>query len=126
MSLTVQPIVAAKSAVKAPTTAMTTPSTSGDEQREGPPEQEHAGRDHGRRVDHGRHRRRAFHRVRQPDVQRELRRLADRAAEARTGPARGHPGRELAAVLATTSRPILSAASLPQLGELRRSRRTSK
>jgi hypothetical protein len=42
---------------------------------------EDAGGDHGRRVDQGRHRRRAFHRVRQPGVQEELGRLAHRADE---------------------------------------------
>ena len=40
-----------------------------------------AGRDHRRGVDQRGDRRRAFHRVRQPDVQRKLRRLSDRAAE---------------------------------------------
>ena len=40
-----------------------------------------AGRDHRGRVDQGADRRRAFHRVGQPDVQRELRRLADAAEE---------------------------------------------
>ena len=39
-------------------------------------DQVHAGGDHRRRVDQRRHRRRAGHRVRQPDVQRDLRRLA--------------------------------------------------
>ena len=41
----------------------------------------HAGRHHRRRVDERGDRRRAFHRVRQPDVQRNLRRLAGRADE---------------------------------------------
>ena len=40
-----------------------------------------AGGHHRRGVDQRGDRRRAFHRVRQPDVQRELRGLADRAAE---------------------------------------------
>ena len=43
--------------------------------------QKHAGRDHGGGVDKRAHRRRAFHRVRQPDMERELSRLADCAAE---------------------------------------------
>ena len=42
---------------------------------------EDAGGDHGGGVDQRRDRRRAFHRVRQPDVQEELRRLAHRADE---------------------------------------------
>ena len=41
----------------------------------------HAGRDHRRRVDERGDRRRAFHRVRQPDVQRQLRGLARGAEE---------------------------------------------
>ena len=40
-----------------------------------------ARRHHRRGVDQGGDRRRAFHRIRQPDVERELRRFADRAAE---------------------------------------------
>ena len=51
------------------------------EQRRAAGEQVDAGRHHRRGVDQRRDRRRAFHRVRQPDVQRELRRLADRPAE---------------------------------------------
>ena len=43
---------------------------------------EHAGRHHRRGVDQRGDRRRAFHRVGQPEVQRELRALADRAEEA--------------------------------------------
>ena len=41
----------------------------------------HTRRHHRRRMDHGADRGRAFHRVRQPDVQRELRRFANRADE---------------------------------------------
>jgi hypothetical protein len=51
------------------------------EQRRHPRHQKHAGGHHRRRVDKRRHRRRAFHRVRQPGVQKELRRLAHRAHE---------------------------------------------
>ena len=40
-----------------------------------------AGRHHRRRMDQRGDRRRAFHRIRQPDVQRKLRGLADRAAK---------------------------------------------
>ena len=43
--------------------------------------QEHAGGDHGGGVDEGRHRGRAFHRVRQPHMQAELGRFAHRADE---------------------------------------------
>ena len=44
-----------------------------------------AGVDHGRGMDEGRHRRRALHRVGQPDVERELGALADRAGEDEQG-----------------------------------------
>jgi beta-phosphoglucomutase-like phosphatase (HAD superfamily) len=44
-------------------------------------DEEHAGRHHGRGMDQRRHRCRAFHGVRQPGVQQELRRLAHRAHE---------------------------------------------
>ena len=43
--------------------------------------QVHAGGDHGGRVNQRRHRRRPFHRVRQPDKQGDLRALSDRADE---------------------------------------------
>ena len=49
------------------------------EERPRPSDQEHAGRDHRRRVDERRDRRRTLHGVGQPDVERELRRLADGA-----------------------------------------------
>ena len=51
------------------------------EDRMRPGHQVDAGGDHRRGVDQGGNRRRTFHRVRQPDVQRELRALADRARE---------------------------------------------
>ena len=51
------------------------------EQRMAADDQVDAGGHHRRRVDQGADRRRAFHRVRQPGVQRDLRRLRDRAAE---------------------------------------------
>jgi hypothetical protein len=95
MSLAVVPIVAAKIAVNVPVAA--TPSTSGREHRVAATEQEHAGGDHRRGVDHRAHRRRTGHRVGQPDVQRELRRLADRAAEDEE-PGDRHPQRVLAGV----------------------------
>ena len=60
--------------------------------------------DHGRRVDQGRHRRRAFHRVRQPGVQEELRRLAHRADEEQQADARQIQHRTIAAPRKTISR----------------------
>ena len=48
---------------------------------EKPGDQEHAGGHHGRGMDQGRDRGRALHRIRQPGVQAELRRLAHRADE---------------------------------------------
>ncbi len=51
------------------------------EQRRQPRHHEHAGGHHGGGVDQGRDRRRAFHGVRQPGVQQELRRLAHGAHE---------------------------------------------
>ena len=55
------------------------------EDRRHPADKEHPRRHHGRRVDEGRDRCRAFHRVRQPRVQDELRRLAHRANEQQEG-----------------------------------------
>ena len=49
------------------------------------PDHVDAGRNHRRRVDQRRNRRRPFHRVGQPDVQRNLRRLAGRADEQQQG-----------------------------------------
>ena len=57
----------------------------GDEEDEGPRGQVNAGLDHRRRVDQGADGRRAFHRVRQPSVERELGRLPDRPAEQEEG-----------------------------------------
>ena len=51
------------------------------DQREHADQQVDTGGDHRRGVDHGADRRRAFHRVRQPGVERELRALADRPQE---------------------------------------------
>jgi hypothetical protein len=51
------------------------------EQRRQARHHEHAGGDHGGGVNEGGDRRRAFHRVRQPGMQQELRRLAHRAHE---------------------------------------------
>ena len=53
----------------------------GSEDREHPGDHIHAGRHHRGSVDQGTHRRWAFHGVGEPDVKRELRRLAHRAAE---------------------------------------------
>src|SRR3990170_544145 len=60
MSFCTSPMVAAKTAVTPPVTATTVI----------------AGGDHRRRVDQGAHRRRAFHGVRQPDIERQLGGLA--------------------------------------------------
>ena len=82
MSNWVRPIVAATRAVRPPITAMK--ASAGRrvfEQRRHPRGQEHAGGHHGRSVDQRGNRRRAFHRVRQPGVQAELRRLAHGADE---------------------------------------------
>ncbi len=49
-------------------------------------------------MDEGGDRGRALHGVRQPDVERELGALADRAAEEQQGDAGHHPGRDLAGV----------------------------
>ncbi len=73
-------MLAASSAVKAPTQAIEHEHVGRQtEEREGASHEEHAGGHHGGGVDERGHRRRAFHRVGQPDVQRELRRLAHRA-----------------------------------------------
>jgi hypothetical protein len=62
---------------------VTTPSATGasSNKRRQARHHEHAGGDHGRGVDEGGDRRRALHRVRQPGVQQELRRLAHGAHE---------------------------------------------
>ena len=64
------------------------------EQRRAAGDQVDAGRHHRRRVDEGRDRRRAFHRVGQPDVERELGRLADRADEEEQTRRRQHRRRQ--------------------------------
>ena len=51
------------------------------DEREHADDRVHARRNHRRRMDHRADRGRTFHRVRQPDVQRELRRFADRPDE---------------------------------------------
>ena len=56
-----------------------------DEEREHAGDQVHARSDHGRGVDERRDRRGAFHRVRQPDVERQLRALAERAEHEQPG-----------------------------------------
>ena len=82
MSFCTQPMVAANSAVRG--------ADEGDEaqragrefqQRRHARHQEHAGGHHGRGVDQRGDRGRALHRVRQPDMQAELRRLAHGADE---------------------------------------------
>ena len=80
MSVWVNAIEAARMAVKMPIAATTT-MTSGarGEDRVGAGDEVDAGVDHRRGVDQGRHRGRALHRVRQPDVERELGALADGA-----------------------------------------------
>ena len=82
MSFCTRPIVPAKSAVAAPTTATTSQRLGRVAEQHGvAPDHVHAGRHHRRGVDEGRDRRRAFHGVRQPDVERNLRRLAGGADE---------------------------------------------
>ena len=82
MSVWVIAIEAARIAVKMPIPATTTIDVRrGGEDRVGAGDEVDAGVDHRRGVDQGRHRRRALHRVRQPDVQRELGALADGAGE---------------------------------------------
>ena len=82
MSFWTRPTVAAKKAVIAPMKVTTVSAVVRQlEQRRQPRHHEHAGGHHGRGVDQRRDRRRAFHRVRQPGVQQELRRLAHRAHE---------------------------------------------
>ena len=80
MSVCTQASTAARSAVSAPFQA-TIASTFGvsANSHSSPRQQVHARRHHRRRVNQRRDRRRPFHRVGQPDVQRELRRLAHRA-----------------------------------------------
>ena len=70
-------MVAAKSAVAAPTMAMIVPaSVATCKHGRGPNHEEHARRHHGRRVNERRHGCRTFHRVGQPHIQRQLRALA--------------------------------------------------
>ena len=76
-----------------------------------------AGGDHRRRVDERADRRRALHRVRQPRVQRDLRRLRDRAAEQAERDEVHGRRRELPARLRTT----VAKASEPVCGISRKS-----
>ena len=83
--------------------------------------EEHAGGDHGRGVQQRGDGRRAFHRVGQPDVQRELRRLADDGEEeeqrdgGRHAAARAaRPSRSCPSPMKSTSRPN----EQPHVGEL--------
>ena len=82
MSFCTRPTVAANNAVVAPMKVTKVCGVRRElEQRRQPRHHEHAGRHHGGGVDQRRDRRRAFHRVGQPGVQQELRRLAHRAHE---------------------------------------------
>ena len=83
MSVWVIAIEAARIAVKMPIAGDDDHRRSGarGEDRVGAGDEVDAGVDHRRGVDQGRHRGRALHRVRQPDVQRELGALADGAGE---------------------------------------------
>ena len=82
MSFCTRPTVAAKKAVMPPirVTKASAVRRMFEERRQAR-HHEHAGGDHGGGVDEGRDRRRAFHRIRQPSVQQELRRFAHRADE---------------------------------------------
>ena len=104
MSYWKKPMVAAKSAVSAPTVATTVIAVgdSGEEEAEAGHHVD-AGGDHGRGVDQGRDRRRAGHGVGEPDVERDLGALAGRADEDQHADEReqGHaPERLVAEVLA--------------------------
>ena len=82
MSVWVKAIEAARMAVKMPIAATTTMTSDTDaEDRVAAGDEVDAGVDHGGGVDEGGDRRGAFHRVRQPDVERELGALADGAAQ---------------------------------------------
>ena len=82
MSVCTSAIVAAKNAVSAPIAATDRAGLRRMQIDAGQArDQIHAGGDHRRRVDQRRDRRRARHRIGQPDVQRNLRRLAGRADE---------------------------------------------
>ena len=87
MSFCTRPMVAAKKAVLAPMKVTKDRASIRRmlEQRRGSRDQEDAGGHHGGGVDQGRDRRRAFHRVRQPGVQAELRGLAHGADEQEEG-----------------------------------------
>ena len=90
---------AAPSAEMTPTASSSVCAAGGRvEQRPRAGDEVDAGSNHRRRVDERRDRRRALHRVGQPDVQRELRRLADRAdgdEHGRSGDGRGRKRAEL-------------------------------
>ena len=86
MSVWVIAIEAARIAVKMPIAATTTIASGAlGEDRVGPGDEVDAGVDHRRGVDQGRDRGRALHRVRQPDVERELGALAHGAGEDEQG-----------------------------------------
>ena len=82
MSFWTRPTVAAKNAVVAPMKVTNVERRRRQlEQRRQARDHEDAGGHHGRGMDQRGDRRRAFHRVRQPGVEQELRRLAHRAHE---------------------------------------------
>ena len=92
MSFWVSAIAAAKMAVKTPMLATTHIAVGAlGEDRVGAGDHVDAGVDHRGGVDQGADRGRALHRVRQPDVQRELGALADRAGEEQQGDQRDLP-----------------------------------
>ena len=119
MSVCTRPMVAANSAVAAPMIATTL-------KREGRPVEEEmrardhvdAGRDHRGRVDERGDRRRAFHRVGQPDVERKLRALAggaDEQAQCSCGENAARPCRDSALSFAAISVKV----SVPKLASSR-------
>ena len=118
MSLLTRPIVAAKIGVKPP--------MHGDDRQRlrhrsksgiDAADQVDAGGDHRRGVDQRRDRRRAFHRVGQPDVQRELAALADGAREQ----AQARPEQDrLAEQAGVNSGPRVLLGLVEQLGQLQR------
>ena len=120
MSLLARPMLAAKMAVKPPMIATTVSACGhGLEERVGAGDQVHASGDHRGGVDQGRNRCRAFHRVGQPHVQRELAALTDRAREqAQAGPeqapaGRAGSGRSRAPVLCSTCSNSSDSWSVP-------------
>ena len=94
MSVWVIAIEAARIAVKMPIPATNTIASGAGEDRVGPGDEVDPGVDHRRGVDQGGHRGRALHRVRQPDVERELGALADRAGKDEQGGEKDRDGQD--------------------------------